>query len=505
MSNATSPNTPADARLLKAALRQDLPSFIARAFREVVTGTPYLPNWHIEAMAHVLTEVLAGRIRRLAITIPPRHLKSLSVTVAFVAWLLGHDPTRRIIAVSYSDDLAAKHARDCRAILEADWYQELFPETRLSSSKNTETEYETTAGGGRYSTSVGGTLTGRGGNLIILDDPQKPVDALSEPRRQSLMNWFDNTLYSRLDNKMTDPIILVMQRLHPDDLVGHVLQQEPWVQLRLPAIAEADEDIRVGPSKTYHRVKGEVLQPARESPALLQQMRKTMGSAAFAAQYQQEPLPPDGAILRWGWFQRFPAPLVRQPGDVVIQSWDPASIPGIGNDFSVCTTWVIRNGNYYLVDVIREHYDYPALKSAALAGLKKWQPFEIIIEHANTGTSLIQELHQLALSGTGPLQLSQLRWQKPKDSKVARMAAESAAIEAGQVWLPNKARWLEAFRQELLLFPYGRHDDQVDSMSQFLYRMRIAHFDPPVSPEDLPAARGRTLREGWPRPGLSFG
>lgn len=502
--NKSPPNDPAiDARRLAAALRRDLASFIARAFREVVPGTPYLPNWHIDAIAHVLTEVLAGRIRRLVISVPPRYLKSLSVSVAFVAWVLGHDPTRRIIAVSYSEELAAKFARDCRAILEADWFQDIFPGTQLSTSKNTETEYETTAGGGRYSTSVGGTLTGRGGNMIIIDDPQKPGDAPSAARRQSIKDWFDYTLYSRLDNKMEDPIILVMQRLHPDDLVGHVLQQEEWVHLRLPAIADVDEEIRVGPTRVYRRSRGEVLQPARESRAMLQQIRRTMGSGAFSAQYLQEPLPPDGAILSWGWFQFYEAPLVRLPRDLIIQSWDPASSPGIENDFTVCTTWLIRDGNYYLVDVLRQHLGYPDLRRAVLAGIARWQPYEVIIENTGSGTSLLQELLEAAREGTGPLTYRQIRHIKPKNDKVARMTAETAVIEAGRVWLPNKAPWLEAFRQEVLLFPFGNYDDQIDSMSQFLLRMRKPLFVPPPPEADL-APSGRPRREGWPRSGISF-
>lgn len=479
MSNDDIPPPASDSRLLAAVLRGDLSSFIARAFRELVPGDKYLAAWHIDAIAYQLTEVMAGRVCRLAITLPPRYLKSHSVTIAFVAWLLGHDPTRRIIVVSYSDDLAAKHARDCRTLMESDWYQALFPGTRLSASKNTATEYETTAGGYRYSTSVGGTLTGRGGSLIILDDPQKPADALSEPRRKSLTQWYDNTLYSRLDNKMTSAIVLVMQRLHPEDLVGHVLSQEPWAQLLLPAIAEADEEIRTGPTTVYQRPKGEALQPARESLAMLQQIRKTMGSAAFSAQYQQEPMPPDGSILRWGWFKQYTAPLPLRPGDTVIQSWDPASVPGLENDFTVGTTWVIRGKQLVLVDVVREHFDYPQLKKTVVAEIRKRRPYEVVIENANAGTSLIQELRKMALDGEIPLELPRIRHHAPRESKVARMAAESAAIEAGRVWIPDKAPWLEAFRQEVLLFPHGRYDDQIDSMSLFLHRMRVARFDPP--------------------------
>ena len=215
-------------------------------------------------------------------------------------------------------------------------------------------------------------------------------------------------------------------------------------------------------------------------------------------------MPPDGAILSWPWFRPYAAPLVQQPGDVVIQSWDPASIPGLENDFTVGTTWLIRDRNFYLLEVVRCHVDYPGLKRAVHAGISRWKPFEVIIENMNTGTALIQELERGAMDGSGPLTLRQIRYLKPRDSKVARMAAESAVIEAGRVWIPDKAPWLEAFRQEVLLFPHGRYDDQIDSMSQFLYRMRRAAFFPPSSPAEVQATNQRPRREGWPRPGISF-
>lgn len=147
---------------------------------------------------------------------PPRSLKSICTSVAFPAWILGKDPSKRIITTSYSDELASKLARDCRAVMDTKWYKELFPQTRLNPNKRTETEYETTKNGYRLATSVGRTLTGRGGNFIIIDDPIKPQEALSETKRKSVNQWYTNTLYSRLDNKNTDVIIIVMQRVHTD-------------------------------------------------------------------------------------------------------------------------------------------------------------------------------------------------------------------------------------------------------------------------------------------------
>ena len=204
--------------LLLALLREDLLSFSRRCFQTVVPGQTYQHNWHLEALASKLIYALEGGSRRLIITLPPRGLKSLFCSVALPAFALGRDPTQRIICASYAQDLAAKHARDCRAVMESAWYREAFPRTRIDPRKNTEAEIETTAKGFRLATSVGGTLTGRGGRLVIIDDPLKPGDAMSDAKRESVHQWYETTLLSRLDNKAEDVIIVVMQRLHVDEL-----------------------------------------------------------------------------------------------------------------------------------------------------------------------------------------------------------------------------------------------------------------------------------------------
>jgi hypothetical protein len=249
---------------------------------------------------------MRGNIKRLVITLPPRYLKSICASVAFPAWVLGHDPSKRVICASYSENLASKHSLDCRSVMEASWYRRVFLQTRLSPRKNAELNFETTAYGYRYATSVGGTLTGRGGNIIIVDDPLKPEDAMSESKRSDVNDWFYSTLYSRLDSKADDVIILIMQRLHVDDLVGHVLQKESWVQLNLPVIAEVAQDIVIGQDRTHTRQVGDLLHSARESSAVLDQLRSALGSFNFSAQYQQCPVPPEGALIKWDWFVTYP-------------------------------------------------------------------------------------------------------------------------------------------------------------------------------------------------------
>ena len=249
-------------------------------------------------MAWHLQQCVQGGITRLLITLPPRYLKSICASVAFPAWVLGQVPTKRIVCVSYSSDLAGKHARDCRAVMQTDWYRRAFPGTRTSSDKNAELDFDTTDHGGRYSTSVGGTLTGRGGDLIIIDDPIKPEEAMSEARRNAANEWFDRTLYSRLNDKRRGVIILIMQRLHVEDLAGYVLAKDPWTHLNLPAIAETEQRIQIADNAYCTRKVGEVLHEAREDQLVLDGIKASLGSFNFSSQYQQTPVPSGGELSK---------------------------------------------------------------------------------------------------------------------------------------------------------------------------------------------------------------
>jgi hypothetical protein len=260
-----------DATVLAALLRSDLRFFVWKSFQTILPGTPYLLNWHVDAIVHHLMRVQAGDISRLLINQPPRSLKSISVSVAYVAWLLGHDPTRRVIVVSYSNEFAAELHRQFRMVIDASWYRALFPTMR--PAKDSGTELVTTAGGSRYATSVGGTLTGRGADFIVLDDPHKAEEAMSELARRRVIDWYAGTLVSRLNDKENGPIIVVMQRLHEDDLAGHLLGQGGWQHLDLPAIAVEDCVIPIGHGKQITRRRGEVLHAAREGREVLDRIR----------------------------------------------------------------------------------------------------------------------------------------------------------------------------------------------------------------------------------------
>ena len=450
-----------DQRVLDALLRQDFYSFLIKVFHTLNPGETFLHNWHLRALCWHLEQVRLGNIRRLRIEVPPRSLKSVSASVAFPAFLLGHDPTRKIITASYSADLAAKHAADCRMVLQSAWYRRLFAGTRLSPAKNQESNYETTARGYRYATSVGGTLTGRGGDILIIDDPLKPEDAVSDARRDAANTWYTRTALSRLNNKAENAIIIVQQRLHMDDLCGHVDQFDEWTVLRLPAIAEVNVAIPTGPAQFYGRAAGEVLHPAREPLHVLEGLKRALGAVTFSAQYQQCPVPTDGEVVSWSWFQRYADRPARE-NMVIYQSWDTASKADEHHDYSVCTTWGGIGDNLYLLDVDRAKRDFPSLKRRIVELGREWKPRAILIEDKGAGTSLIQQLKSEQNGIPYPIAFV------PKDDKVTRFHAQSARIEAGHVWLPDKASWLEDLRIEIAAFPQARHDDQVDSMSQFL-------------------------------------
>jgi hypothetical protein len=310
-----------------ALTRLDLSTFIERVFVELNPTTQYLDNFHIHVVASELEAMRRGEILRLIVNVPPRNLKSIIVSVAYVAWLLGHDPSTKIICVSYGQELADNFARQCRQIMQSGWYMRLFPKTRLSPQRLAVNAFETTEGGYRIATSVNGPLTGLGADYILLDDPTKPQEALSDTERANANLWFSHTLITRLNDKRQGRIALVMQRLHEDDMVGHVQQLESWKVIALSAIAPEPETYVIKTpfgSWTHHRLEGEALHPAREPLEVLEAYRRALGPIHFPAQFLQAPVAPGGNMVKLDWFQRFD---LCAPPDFkqTIHSWDTAS------------------------------------------------------------------------------------------------------------------------------------------------------------------------------------
>lgn len=446
-----------------ALLRQDLYAFIERCFYELNPTATFKHNWHIEVIASALEACRRGEQTRLIVNEPPRSLKSHCTSVAFVAFLLGHDPSAKIICASYGQDLAHKHALDCRTILNSAWYRDLFPNTRLSSQRHALQELVTTKQGFRLSTSVGGVLTGRGADYILIDDPLKPDEALSDTRRKAVNEWFDHTLYSRLNDKRNGRILLIMQRLHEDDLVGHVLAMEPWKAIRFPAIAEEDEvHIIQTPygTRRFARRAGEALQPDREPIEVLNHIREAQGEFNFAAQYQQTPSPLGGGLVKTAWFKTYTAADIPAKFEMVFQSWDSANKPAELNSYSVCTTWGVSEKRIFLLLVFRKRLGYPELKRAVREQAAAFSPQTILVEDKAAGTQLIQELVHEGMYA--------IKKYEPIGDKVMRMSAVTSTIENGFVYLPDQAEWLAEYLHELASFPKGKFDDQADSTSQAL-------------------------------------
>jgi predicted phage terminase large subunit-like protein len=437
-----------------AIYRGDFLAFARAAFAVLEPDRQFEPSWHHEAIARLLLDSNGKKTRKF-INAPPRSLKSYLVSVAWVAFKLGHEPTHRFICASYSYDLASHLAAQCRRLMESDLYRGVFA-TRLS--KITDHELVTTMGGFRITTSVGGTLTGLGADTLIIDDPLSANEAFSEASRTSAKNWFTGTLMSRLNDKKAGAVFVVTQRLHQDDLTGSLIERG-WDGLVLPAVAPRDTIIQIGNWRHFW-MEGEPLQE-REPLDVLEDQKRQLTAATFAAQYMQEPLPEAGNMLKRDWLKFVDLPPVRQAGDQIVQSWDTAIKATATSNYSACLTFLIRNNNeYHLMDVWRGKVEFPDLCMAVKSQASKHKPNAILIEEQASGSPLIAQCRRDRMTGIIGI--------RSVGDKRDRMNGETAKLEAGSLILPKSAPWLDEFLQEYLPFPGGKYDDQIDALSQFL-------------------------------------
>lgn len=461
--------------VLNAILRQDFKSFAVKVFNELNSGTAYLDNWHVDLIASRIADMREGVFGRLIVNIPPRYMKSILCSVALPAFLLGHAPEARIICVSYGDDLALKLANDCRSIMQTSWYRELFSGTRLSAVRHAVHNFETTAGGGRFATSTGGTLTGIGAEWIIIDDPLKPLDAMSDSQREKVNEWYRSTLYSRLNNKVTGKILLVMQRLHESDLTGFLLESDPsYRHIKLPVVAEEDEKWLLTPESVVpdyiERKPGDLLHSERENQDAVDAIQASLGSYAFAGQYQQSPMPMGGGLVKKEWLHYYPEPKTR--GFVrLIQSWDTAAQTGTNNAYSACVLiGVDGNGIAHVLDCFRERLDFPSLTRRAVELYNRdyttyHRHPEIVIEEASSGLFLKQILE--SAHGLRPIGF------RPEAAKEVRLMGITPDIQSGKVRFPGyNPVWWPDFAHELLTFPAAKFKDQCDALSQGIHHIR---------------------------------
>jgi predicted phage terminase large subunit-like protein len=445
-----------------AILRLDFVAFVERVFSELKGSTAFLYNFHIAVICSDLMALQRGDFHRLAVALPPRSLKTIIVSVAYVAWLLGHDPSVNIICASYGQQLSDDPARACRQVLMSDWYKRLFPGTRLVSNRAALGDLVTTAGGRRFATSVGGTLTGFGADYIIVDDPTKPDLANSSVERIKANEWARNTMLTRLDDKANGKVVVVMQRLHQEDMIGYLSGLLEMKVRAFPAIAQRDEHYEIEtPFGLIHhyRKEGEALHPERESLKVLNAIRYEIGEQNFAAQFLQMPAAPGGNIIKVDGFGQYDQ--THMPKfDYIVQSWDTANKPTELADFSVCTTWGRIGKSFFLIHVWRKKVDFHDLQQAVRDQAQLWDACHVLIEDAGSGTHLLQSCKREGFYKAVPI--------TPKGAKELRAYAITALIESGQVRVPMQASWLESYISELTMFPAGRYDDQVDSTTQAL-------------------------------------
>lgn len=431
----------------------DLLAFTEWSFH-TIKKQAFRRNWHHVKIAQKLEDVVLGKTKRLIINMPPRYTKTEMAVVNFIPWALQLAPDAEFIHTSYSKTLAANNTANAKDIVLNEHYQQAFQNVTVKIDSKSKADWRTTKGGVVYAAGAGGTITGFGagknrdgfGGAIIIDDPHKPDEATSDVIRQGVIDWFGNTIESRVNNPDT-PIIVIMQRLHQEDLSGWLLDGgngEEWDHLCLPA-----------------EMNGRPIWPWKHSAQKLAQMRHK-NPYVYAGQYMQSPVPLEGGLIRKDWIMTYyakPVEFLR-----VVQSWDTAYKDKQHNDPSVCTTWIQTRKGYFLVDVFVKRMRYPEVKQMAKQMAARWKPDAVLIEDKGSGQSLIQELRDETHITVIAIE--------PTADKVTRLMAVTSEYEAGRVYHPEKAEWLDAYESELYLFPNSKHDDQVDSTSQAIKWMK---------------------------------
>lgn len=459
--------------------RMRLAAFVEQAWPILEPVAEMQWNWHLDLICEHLTLVENKRFKRIfgectegiIFNVPPRTMKSLLIAVFFPAWVWTLDPSRRFMFVSYSEKLSTQHSVYRRAVMESDWYRERWgAKFSFTKDQNLKHHYENSARGSMFSTGMQATATGMGGDILIFDDPLNPEQALSQAEREAVNLRFDSTFRSRINDPRTGVKIIIMQRLHEMDLAGHVLAKEPgrWKKVSLPAIAESHEEwsFPIG-RRVKHRSAGELLWPERLPQSFLDSQKIGMGSWAFAGQYQQNPAPLDGGIIKRNWV-RFYRELPTQ-FDFVVQSWDCTFTGSDRSDFVAGQVWACAAGKYYMLPYrLYERLDFAPTRAAIKSCHALFpQCNAILIEDKANGPAIVSEL-QKEVPGVIPV--------SPDGGKMSRAQAMAPLWEAGSVELPDpqifSAPWMEAYLHNICSFPKAAHDDDMDATSQALIYMR---------------------------------
>lgn len=471
------PNDPTS--VLNALLRMSLQYFVQKACLEV-GSTSYREPWHLALVCAYLTEVHHRRTRRLIINLPPRTFKSFMATVCFSAWHLGHFPNAKVMIISHDQKLSALLADQTRTIMQSDWYRDAFS-TRLRDDFDRQMHFQTTEGGGVLATSIEGGLTGHGADVIILDDPLDASGASSAVLRKRVNELYDAKISSRLDDQANGAILVVAQRLHVDDLPGHLLARGDFEHLCLPLVATQNHTFDVG-GRLWERPEGHVLDPTNYTDEAITRLRLT--ASIFETQYQQMPTIGNGTLLRRDWFPTVDA---APPASRRILSLDLGQSNSETSSYSCCLSFLTDGNAHYLKDALRKKGDYPEIKEWVIALIERHNAPLTIIENAAFGVSLISELRRLGYNIIAA--------ERPTKSKLERALPHLDLLSAEGVRLIRGGAGHEAFLAEIAMFPEGDYDDQVDALTQFLTYMKDQSFQPPPNLV-APAVQRRGHRAG---------
>jgi len=456
--------------------KRSLHEFTKAAWPTIEPGVPFKDNWHLQAVSEHLQAVKEGEIKRLIINVPPRHMKSISVAVALPAWTWATQPSKKFLYASYAASLSIRDSTKCRRLIDSPWYKAHFGDKfKLTDDQNQKQRFENDHTGYRIATSVGGALTGDGGDIICIDDPHNSVEADSSKVREGVLEWWDQAMQTRLNDPQTGAFVIIMQRLHEQDLTGHILANElgdEWDHLCLPARYEIGHPTPNRSSLGFtdpRTEEGELLWSDRMDEKTLTNLERSLGSYAAAGQLQQRPSPKGGGILKASWWvpwEREELPEV----SYVIQSWDTAFETKESSSYSARTTWGVfkHNGHDCLIvlDMWYDKVNYPELRKLAQEAYDDWEPDAVLIEKKASGASLLHDLRQ---AGVPVLAYS------PDRDKVARAHAASALLEDGRIYYP-KRKWAEDLISICAAFPAAKNDDVVDTATQAWLRLRKGWF-----------------------------
>jgi predicted phage terminase large subunit-like protein len=425
---------------------------------------------HLDLLNRTLVDVAARRKRRVIVTMPPRHGKSMLTSHFFPAWYVGTFPDHRVLMAGYQAQFAARWGRRARAVIDGVGQEVFGVSVSKKSSAADRWDIEGHLGG-METAGVGGALTGKGADLLLIDDPiSNAADASSETMRENLWDWYTSTAYTRLEPKAS--LVLIQTRWHEDDLAGRLIEEmktggEQWEVLNLPAIAEEND--------LLGRPVGAALWPSRYDETELAVIKRTQGERNWSALYQQRPTPADGDVFKRSWFKRY-----RIDGDLLVldgksfplkKCWrfataDLAVSEKTTADWTVIQSWAVTPDNdAVLLDQHRERMNGPQIVPAIKAVCEKWKCDWVGIESVAFQLAIVQ---QARLSGLTAKKLI------TKGDKISRAHAAAPRMEAGMVYFPDE-RWVDGLESELLSFPNGKHDDQVDALSYALIEIhRIA-------------------------------